>query len=275
MWWFQKGLCILPVGVVVWMTTTFVVSYIIAVVLGHVDPLVPYISDLGTTAPERCVFGIMMNVSAFFGIATIFVRYKLLKVITGENKLILHKLNGLGLVFGCISCFGMCVVGNFQRTTMFSVHIVGAVLTFGVGALYILVQTLLSFNMQPHIHSKTVYLVRLGISVWTLSSIIALFVSSVIMYSSLPSLDAALKLHWVPGETAYTAHIFSTISEWSLSFSFIGFFFTYIRDFQKINLRTEAVLQSNHLYEQLDGDSGVSSHSQRASESPLPPAGGT
>nr|XP_020466817.1 DNA damage-regulated autophagy modulator protein 2-like isoform X2 [Monopterus albus] len=241
MWWFQKGLCILPVGVVVWMTTTFVVSYIIAVVLGHVDPLVPYISDLGTTAPERCVFGIMMNVSAFFGIATIFVRYKLLKVITGENKLILHKLNGLGLVFGCISCFGMCVVGNFQ----------------------------------PHIHSKTVYLVRLGISVWTLSSIIALFVSSVIMYSSLPSLDAALKLHWVPGETAYTAHIFSTISEWSLSFSFIGFFFTYIRDFQKINLRTEAVLQSNHLYEQLDGDSGVSSHSQRASESPLPPAGGT
>lgn len=52
-------------------------------------------------------------------------------------------------------------------------HLVGAVLTFGVGALYILVQTLLSLNMQPHVHSKSIYLVRLGIGVWTLCSIIS------------------------------------------------------------------------------------------------------
>lgn len=30
----------------------------------------------------------------------------------------------------------------------------------------------------------------------------------------------------------YTAHIISTVSEWSLAFSFISFFLTYIRDFQ-------------------------------------------
>lgn len=52
-------------------------------------------------------------------------------------------------------------------------HLVGAVLTFGVGALYILVQTLLSLKMQPHIHSKSIYLARLGIGVWTLCSIIS------------------------------------------------------------------------------------------------------
>lgn len=52
-------------------------------------------------------------------------------------------------------------------------HLVGAVLTFGVGALYILVQTLLSLRMQPHFHSKTVYLARLVIGVWTLCSIIS------------------------------------------------------------------------------------------------------
>lgn len=56
-------------------------------------------------------------------------------------------------------------------------HLVGAVLTFGVGALYILVQTLLSHHMQPHIHSKTTYLVRLGIGVWTLCSIISSILS--------------------------------------------------------------------------------------------------
>ncbi|KAI3369303.1 hypothetical protein L3Q82_007553 [Scortum barcoo] len=52
------------------------------------------------------------------------------------------------------------------------------------------------------------------------------------MYSSLWGVDVPHKLHWTPGETGYTAHIISTISEWSLAFSFISFFLTYIRDFQ-------------------------------------------
>lgn len=34
----------------------------------------------------------------------------------------------------------------------------------------------------------------------------------------------------------YTAHIVSTVSEWFLAFSFISFFFTYIRDFQVLHL---------------------------------------
>lgn len=33
-------------------------------------------------------------------------------------------------------------------------------------------------------------------------------------------------------EQGYTAHIISTVSEWSLAFSFLSFFLTYIRDFQ-------------------------------------------
>lgn len=60
-----------------------------------------------------------------------------------------------------------------QKTTLFSVHLVGAVLTFGVGALYILVQTLLSLRMQPHYHGRAVFLARLAIGVWTLCSIVS------------------------------------------------------------------------------------------------------
>lgn len=130
MWWFQQGLCFLPAALVVWTAASFIFAYITAVVLKHVDPLVPYIrykpahthtrthkdwrpaapaatpqswkqplifkqvsllltkelrrqrrhtpnvfstnfivccSDTGTLAPERCVFGIMLDVSAFLG----------------------------------------------------------------------------------------------------------------------------------------------------------------------------------------------------------------
>lgn len=36
----------------------------------------------------------------------------------------------------------------------------------------------------------------------------------------------------LPVTQGYTAHIISTASEWSLAFSFLSFFLTYIRDFQ-------------------------------------------
>ncbi|XP_062264371.1 DNA damage-regulated autophagy modulator protein 2b [Platichthys flesus] len=276
MWWFQQGLCFLPAALVVWTSASFVFAYITSVVLRHVDPLVPYISDTGTMAPERCVFGIMLDVSAFLGIATVYVRYKQVEALTGGDKLTLHRLNRFALLLGWTSSLGMCVVANFQKTTLFAMHLLGAVLTFGVGALYILVQAVLSLKMQPHVHSRGIYLIRLGIGVWTLGSIISMFVSSVILYSSLPGVDLPHKLHWTPGEKGYTAHLISTVSEWSLAFSFISFFLTYIRDFQKINLRAEVDLQSSHLYDSPHGSFADSHpHKREASESSPLLAGGT
>ncbi|KAJ8373270.1 hypothetical protein AAFF_G00266810 [Aldrovandia affinis] len=265
MWWFQQGLCALPAGLVVWSSSTFIFAYVTAVVLQHVDPLVPYISDTGTVPPERCVFGLMLNISSFLGVATVFVRYKQVQALVGLEDSGSHRLNAAGLVLGFLSSFGMCIVANFQKTVIVYMHMVGAVLTFGVGALYILVQTLLSHRMQPHVHGKPVFWARLAIGLWTSCSMLSMLVSSTIMYRSLSGEDVARKLHWLPGDTGYTAHLISTISEWSLAFSFISFFLTYIRDFQKINLQAEAMLQSSHLYD----SSHYSVHVHQGERSPL------
>ncbi|XP_004547462.1 DNA damage-regulated autophagy modulator protein 2 [Maylandia zebra] len=275
MWWFQQGMCFLPAALVVWTAASFIFPYITAVVLRHVDPFVPYISDTGTMAPERCVFGIMMDVSAFLGMATMYVRYKQVEALLGVDDLKLLRLNCIGLWVGWTSSFGMCVVANFQKTTIFYMHLVGAILTFGFGALYILLQSVLSYYMQPHIHSRTIYLLRLCIGFWTLGSIFSMFISSVIMYTSLIGVDVPRKLHWTPGETGYTAHIISTISEWFLAFSFISFFLTYIRDFQKINLRAEVDLQSSHLYDWTHGHNPASHHNSRAPSEVSPLLAGT
>jgi len=157
------------------------------------------------------------------GMATVYVRYKQVEALAGHDELKLQRLNRFGLLLGLISSFGMCVVANFQvsaagqgsvharvsemsnvsagsvcvclseqKTTLFAMHLVGAVLTFGVGALYILVQTLISLYMQPHVHSRTVYLVRLGIGLWTLGSIISSILKPVDSWS--PICRAGLRL---------------------------------------------------------------------------------
>ncbi|XP_063000286.1 DNA damage-regulated autophagy modulator protein 2 isoform X2 [Elgaria multicarinata webbii] len=247
MWWFQQGLSSLPSALVIWSSASFLFSYIAAVLLRHVDPLVPYISDTGTTPPERCLFGIMLNIATLLGIATMFVRYKQVIALNPEDAKIL-RLNKVGFVLGMVSCFGLCIIANFQRSTWFSMHVIGAVLTFGIGAVYILVQTILSYKMQPEIHGKGIFWIRLTVLLWCASSIASMFISSTVLYSGLYGTGFIQKLHWDPQEKGYAFHIVSTVSEWSLAFSFLGFFLTYIRDFQKITLRTEALLHGHTLY---------------------------
>ncbi|XP_031988620.1 DNA damage-regulated autophagy modulator protein 2 isoform X1 [Corvus moneduloides] len=271
MWWFQQGLSFLPVALVVWSAASFVFSYITAIVLHHVDPLVPYISDTGTIPPERCLFGIMLNVSTFLassqvkqdtapqqeshclglslaGMATMYVRYKQVSALSPEKPRIL-RLNKLGLTLGWLSCFGLCIIANFQKCILYYIHVLGACLTFGVGSIYMLLQTILSYLMQPELHSKDIFWARLAVFLWSSSSILSMFVSSVVLYSGLYGQNLVQKLHWDPQERGYTPHIISTVSEWSLAFSFLSFFLTYIRDFQKISLRAVVSLQGQTPHE--------------------------
>ncbi|XP_032753432.1 DNA damage-regulated autophagy modulator protein 2 isoform X2 [Rattus rattus] len=215
MWWFQQGLSFLPSALVIWTFATFIFSYITAITLHHVDPALPYISDTGTMPPERCLFGVMLNIAAILGIATIYVRYKQVHALNPEENLII-KLNKAGLVLGILSCLGLSLVANFQKSALFIVHVCGAVLAFSMGSFYMFVQTILSYQMQPKIHSKQVFWVRLLLVIWC---------------------------------GGYVLHIVTTAAEWSMSFSFFGFFLTYIRDFQKITLRVEANLHGLTLYD--------------------------
>ncbi|KFO75958.1 DNA damage-regulated autophagy modulator protein 2, partial [Cuculus canorus] len=199
MWWFQQGLSFLPAALVVWSAASFVFSYITAIVLHHVDPLVPYISDTGTIPPERCLFGIMLNISAFLGMATMYVRYKQVYALNPEKPKII-KLNKIALTLGLMSCFGLCIIANFQKCILYYIHVVGACLTFGVGAIYLLVQTVLSYLMQPELHSKDIFWIRLTVFLWCCSSIVSMFVSSVVLYSGLYGMNLVQKLHWNPQE---------------------------------------------------------------------------
>ncbi|XP_066479809.1 DNA damage-regulated autophagy modulator protein 2 isoform X2 [Tiliqua scincoides] len=247
MWWFQQGLSFLPSALVIWTAASLLLSYITAVLLRHVDPLVPYISDSGTTPPERCLFGIMLNISSALGMATVYVRYKQVNALNPEELEIL-RLNKAGFALGLVSSFGLCIIANFQKTTFIYMHVIGACLTFGIGTIYILVHTILSYKMQPGIHGKDIFWIRLTVLLWCASSIVSMFISSVVLYSGLYGTGLVQKQHWDPQTKGYAVHIASTVSEWSLAFSFLTFFFTYIRDFQKISLRTEALLDGPNLY---------------------------
>ncbi|XP_034270077.1 DNA damage-regulated autophagy modulator protein 2 isoform X3 [Pantherophis guttatus] len=180
------------------------------------------------------------------GIATIYVRYKQVSALNPEEPKML-RLNKAGLVIGMVSCFGICIIANFQKTTVFFIHTFGAFLTFGIGVIYILVQTIISYKMQPQIHGKDIFWIRFTILLWCAVSIMSMAISSFILLS-LSGIDSLQRQHWNPQEKGYTFHIITTVSEWSLAFTFVSFFLTFIRDFQKISLHMETRLFGPNLY---------------------------
>lgn len=54
----------LPIFLFVSLPSVFILTYIIAVMLGHVEAGFPYISDTATYAPESCIFSQFINMFA-------------------------------------------------------------------------------------------------------------------------------------------------------------------------------------------------------------------
>ncbi|XP_039998357.1 DNA damage-regulated autophagy modulator protein 1 isoform X2 [Xiphias gladius] len=247
MFWFTQGLCSLPVFLVIWSSSTFIISYLIAIFRHDVDVLFPYISDTGANPPESCIFGLMTFISSGAGIATIYARYKFVEKLSEETRVVSPRLNKAALVLGVVSCLSMCIVATFQETTVTEVHDLGALLFFVSGVLYIVVQSVVSYHAYPYGSSAGVCRARLGIAV---VAALAFFPS--ILPKKKEKKRKVEMLWFLLCEHArrafnqdatlgsdYPFHVASAVCEWVVAFSFVCFFLTYIDDFKMFTLRVK------------------------------------
>ncbi|XP_076862912.1 DNA damage-regulated autophagy modulator protein 1 [Brachyhypopomus gauderio] len=232
--WFLEGVCFLPTFLVIWSSSTFIVNYLIALFRRDIDVIFPYISDTGARPPESCVFGLMATITSFAGFATMFVRYKFVQRLAERMGGVPPALNKATLITATLSCLGMCIVATFQETTVTAVHDLGACLFFISGVVYIILQTVITYLTSPYGSSKCMCYIR---TIFAIVAFLGLF----------PTIVCALlvkttKLHWNTDEKEYTLHFVSAVSEWTVAFTFIFFFYTYIREFQKFSLRLNTEL---------------------------------
>lgn len=232
MFWFQQGMCFLPALLVVWASSNFILSYIIAVCRHDVDVIFPYISDTGAQPPESCIFGFMTSVTAYLALMTMYIRYKFVQRLNEDLRSLPSRMNVCVLGIGVLSCVGMCVVGTFQETTLPVVHDIGALLFFGTGVLYTVLQAAMSYKTMPHGSSLCVCHVRTAIAVLTsLTMVLSIVCGSYVRRT---------KLHRQPTDQDYTFHLVSAVSEWIVAFGFVSFFLTFIPDFKMFDLRVKA-----------------------------------
>ncbi|XP_077994804.1 DNA damage-regulated autophagy modulator protein 2-like isoform X2 [Glandiceps talaboti] len=242
--WFCIGMGWLPISVVIMISATFVISYCISVVLGHVPAEFPYISDTGTYQPESCIFGQLLNITAALAFMTIYVRYKQVVEYNREASARVLTVNKVSLVLGGLACLGMSMVGNFQETSIFIVHVIAANMCFGSGIIYCFLQSWISYQMMPFYATLLACRVRIILSVTAAAGLILTSVFAALASARWTGSDAT---QWKPEEGGYAEHIVSTVSEWVLAISFLSFFFTFIREFQKVTMEAHLRLYTEEL----------------------------
>uniref|UniRef100_A0A8C7TJL0 DNA-damage regulated autophagy modulator 1 n=1 Tax=Oncorhynchus mykiss TaxID=8022 RepID=A0A8C7TJL0_ONCMY len=216
MFWFMdmKGMCFLPVFLVIWSSSTFIVSYIIALFEHDLGFILPYISEIGAEPPESCIFGLMTVITACAGMATMYARYKFVEKLNETAGGVPPALNQAAFWIGMLSCLGMCFVATFQETTIIQVHDAGAILFFVSGVLYTILQSIISYKAFPYGCSLALCRVRTGMATMAFLAVPPI------------SIRPFLSLQ----DNVF--HLVSAVSEWIVVFSFIFFFFTYIHDFK-------------------------------------------
>nr|XP_020455133.1 DNA damage-regulated autophagy modulator protein 1 [Monopterus albus] len=229
MFWLMQGLCFLPVFLVIWSSSTFIISYLIAVLKNDVDVIFPYISDTSANPPESCIFGLMTFISACAGMATIYSRYKFVEKLSEDTSVVSPRLNKAALGLGMISCFAMCIVATFQETVVKAVHDLGALAFFLCGVLYIILQSVISYRAYPFGSSLSVCRARLCITIIAALAVIPTVICAFFVKET--------KMHRDREDKDYRFYVASAASEWIVAFSFVLFFLTYINDFKLFTLR--------------------------------------
>eukprot|EP00106_Octopus_bimaculoides_P020110 XP_014787552.1 PREDICTED: DNA damage-regulated autophagy modulator protein 2-like [Octopus bimaculoides] len=220
---FLLGLEMLPISLVVVTFLTFITTYVISVSNGHVTPYLPYISDTGAKSPESCIFGQLLTVSTIIVYACLGQMSLLQQIFSNQNPFL--------------------YLFPSKESNVLVVHIIGAFMVFGIGSVYEIFQTIMSYMMYPMYNGKKIIIIRSVLSIFSVFFFIMTFLAAGLAgkeYKGNP-------LAWRPEDKGFSFHIVSTSSEWLLCVSFLAYFLTFINDFQKIKINVVGVMSVTHL----------------------------
>ncbi|OQV16305.1 putative DNA damage-regulated autophagy modulator protein 1 [Hypsibius exemplaris] len=216
---------------------TCVITYAWAVSLHHVPAIFPYISDTGSFPPESCFFGEMLNIGAVLIAVTVYFRYlELRDHVLADLFPRFRWLSRTSLTLGMISAFGVSLVANFQEVNQIELHIVGALMIFGLGAAYMYIETYITYKIHPGGESRRICHFRLVCSVVGLLAFISMIVTIAVAYHFYKPLDGRTPVNWTPADGGWEWHTASAISEWIVAFTEILFFATYTKEFRRFRL---------------------------------------
>ncbi|XP_023290703.1 DNA damage-regulated autophagy modulator protein 2 isoform X2 [Orussus abietinus] len=225
----------LPIILFVALPSTFILTYIMAVLLNHVEAGFPYISDAATYAPESCIFAQFINMITALMCFIIYIRYSQVKMcsIIYRHQTSLPRWNNAALILGLVSNLGLSIVANFQETSVIVVHLIGALLCFGCGAAYFWIQAMCSYYMHPIGCSLRIAYLRLVLSAFCTVCFFVILVTGILAHMAYNGTNPR---KWYKDDGGWELHVVSTVAEWICAIGFCAYILTFTDEFREIQL---------------------------------------
>ncbi|XP_063678240.1 DNA damage-regulated autophagy modulator protein 2-like isoform X4 [Bolinopsis microptera] len=221
-----------------------VMCYCMAVAYGHVEAAFPYISDTGTFPPESCVFTLFLNCAAVVLLAIFTLKYLHVVQYNRQCSSAVTRINTAALVIGYVAAFGIMVVGAFQETNVLAVHVLGAMMAFIGGTVYMFLIASLGFRRDVNfgVDERGYAKARLFMAFLSaISFIISMTASCVAWYQWVPfDPDSKSKL-WNERDKGYNIHLVATAFEWVMALDLLAFLMTFSQELHIIQLQVVLV----------------------------------
>ncbi|XP_043515743.1 uncharacterized protein LOC122531689 [Frieseomelitta varia] len=232
---FLVNLHYLPIILFISLPSVFILTYVIAVLLGHVEAGFPYISDAATYAPESCIFAQFINMIAMLMSFVVYIRYSQVKECSSTFSLqqSLPKWNYWALIFGLTSTFGLSMVANFQETSVIVVHFIGALLCFGGGTAYFWTQAVCSFYLHPLGCSLRLAHLRAALSTFCTVCFVITLITGVLARLAYKGTNPR---KWYKEDGGWELHVASTITEWLCAVAFCVYILTFTEEFRDVRV---------------------------------------
>ncbi|CAI2725049.1 unnamed protein product [Schistosoma spindalis] len=222
------------IGLILAIVGTFSISYLISTSEHHASVIFPYISDTGALPPESCVFGQLLNICSFLSFVCIYCWYlherNVIYALEGPNSHIVFAR--LTCIVGCLSALGMSIVANFQEASLIVVHLIGAMMTFGLGIIF---SALVTYSTRRHLeYNFRIYVFRLILTICGFLANLGVFIFGHLS----GGIHGPFPRKWDPSEAGFKYHAMSSFCEWLMSFTFLLFFASMIFELRNYELES-------------------------------------
>jgi hypothetical protein len=238
-----------PIAIAILIPILCFLPYLIAINNEHVDPLLPYISDSGTIAPEAGYYAqIMLIIALLFGVLS-YLQYLQLNTIYTindhmiqlkpsllKNRVKIVKFNRWSLYLGIYIVLIATSIVSFRPNEFPILHPILSFSIFISIIAYMALKTWISFQLSPQVNSKLIAKIRMIITILSVLSFLVMIVTGIWSLVVTENKTTQQRLKWKSSDSGYYQHVVSSFANWIFVLLLSPFFATYFQETKRMKI---------------------------------------